>query len=137
MNFKDQIQQIFGTTDIHELKQISRDADNYRCLNADMNNSIISEKKKNTGRKNSFTEEQLAHILALQDRGEKITDIARQYHVSRQTIYSQIKRAYNFSDDPDKTVTLSTGPNVALNTATTTPSIAPKESSSPFLSTLK
>lgn len=57
MNFKDQIQQIFGTTDIHELKQISRDADNYRCLNADMNNSIISEKKKNTGRKNSFTEE--------------------------------------------------------------------------------
>ena len=47
MNFKDQIQQIFGTTDIHELKQISRDADNYRCLNADMNNSIISEKKKN------------------------------------------------------------------------------------------
>ena len=33
--------------------------------------------------------------------GEKITDIARQYHVSRQTIYSQIKRAYNFSDDPD------------------------------------
>ena len=101
MNFQDQIQQIFGTTDIHELKQISRDADNYRCLNADMNNSIISEKKKNTGRKNSFTEEQLAHILALQDRGEKITDIARQYHVSRQTIYSQIKRAYNFSDDPD------------------------------------
>ena len=70
MNFRDQIQQIFGTTDIHELKQISRDADNYRCLKADMNNSSISEKKKNTGRKNSFTEEQLAHILALQNRGE-------------------------------------------------------------------
>ncbi len=29
MNFQDQIQQIFGTIDIHELKQISRDADNY------------------------------------------------------------------------------------------------------------
>ena len=27
MNFQDQIQQIFGTIDIHELKQISRDAD--------------------------------------------------------------------------------------------------------------
>ena len=92
MNFQEQIQQIFGTTDIYELKQISRDADNYRCLKADMNNSSISEKKKNTGRKNSFTEEQLAHILALQNRGEKITDIARQYRVSRQTIYSQIKR---------------------------------------------
>ena len=56
MNFQDQIQQIFGTTDIHELKQISRDADNYRGLNADMNNSIISEKKKNTGRKIRLTE---------------------------------------------------------------------------------
>ena len=40
MNFQDQIQQIFGTTDIHELKQISRDADNYRCLYGVMNNSI-------------------------------------------------------------------------------------------------
>ena len=67
MNFQDQIQQIFGTTDIHELKQISRDADNYRCLNADMNNSIISEKKKNTGRKNSFTEEQLAQYKVATD----------------------------------------------------------------------
>ena len=45
MNFQDQIQQIFGTTDIYELNQISRDADNYRCLKADMNNSSISEKK--------------------------------------------------------------------------------------------
>ena len=44
MNFQDQIQQIFGTTDIHELKQISRDADNYRCLKADMNNSRKEEK---------------------------------------------------------------------------------------------
>ena len=71
MNFQDQIQQIFGTTDIHELKQISRDADNYRGLNADMNNSIISEKKKNTGRKNSFTEEQLAHIFGTAGPGRK------------------------------------------------------------------
>ena len=70
MNFQDQIQQIFGTTDIHELKQISRDADNYRCLNADMNNSIISEKKKNTGGKFVYRE-QLAHILALQVPGRK------------------------------------------------------------------
>ena len=46
MNFQEQIQQIFGTTDIYELKQISRDADNYRCLKADMNNSSISEKNR-------------------------------------------------------------------------------------------
>ncbi len=34
MNFQDQIQQIFGTTDIYELKQISKDADNYRYCQA-------------------------------------------------------------------------------------------------------
>ena len=71
MNFQDQIQQIFGTTDIHELKQISRDADNYRCLNADMNTALFQKRKKYRKEK-SFTEEQLAHILALQDRGEKL-----------------------------------------------------------------
>lgn len=62
--------------------------------------AVFLKRRKNTGRKNSFTEEQLAHILHCRP-GEKITDIARQYHVSRQTIYSQIKRAYNFSDYPD------------------------------------
>ena len=101
MNFKDQIQQIFGTTDIHELKQISRDADNYRCLNADMNNSIISEKKKNTGRKNSFTEEQLAHILALQNRGEKITDILKRNGTDfeyPEDLLNLIKRAVNIRE---------------------------------------
>ena len=45
MNFQDQIQQIFGTTDIHELKQISRDADNYRCLNADMKEKKYRKEK--------------------------------------------------------------------------------------------
>ena len=99
MDFKKQIQQIFGTTDIHELQQISKDADSYRCQQSDTNNT--SQKKHPTGRKNSFTEEQIAHIMALQTRGVKITDIAKQYHVSRQTIYSQIKRAHHFTDDPD------------------------------------
>ena len=51
--------------------------------------------------KNSFTDPQLANILALQKQGVKITEIAKKYHVSRQTIYSQIKRVHNFSEDPD------------------------------------
>ena len=53
------------------------------------------------GEKNSFTPPQVAEILALQDQGEKIASIARKYQVSRQTIYSQIRRAHHFSDDPD------------------------------------
>ena len=93
-DFKQQIYEIFGTTDLEKLRQISRSVN--RNIYADKNAS-----RHSSGRKNSFTEPQIARILALQKRGEKIAQIARKYQVSRQTIYSQIKRAYHFSDDPD------------------------------------
>lgn len=92
--FEQQILEIFGTTDLQKLKQIAEAA----------NRNIYTEKteaRRSGGRKNSFTEPQIAQILALQKRGEKIAHIARRYQVSRQTIYSQIRRAYHFSDDPD------------------------------------
>ena len=57
--------------------------------------------RRSAGRKNSFTEPQIAHMLALLDHGTPITEIARQYHVSRQTIYNQIRRAHRFSSDPN------------------------------------
>ena len=57
----EQIREIFGTTDVKELRRIAEDAACYR-------------KKGNS---------------------------AKKYHVSRQTIYSQIKRVHNFSEDPD------------------------------------
>lgn len=85
MDFKQEIQKIFGTTDLKELRQISRDARRYA----------------GTGRKSSFTAQETARLLTLRERGVKITDIAREYQVSRQTIYSQIRRAHQFSDDPD------------------------------------
>ena len=50
--------------------------------------------------RSNFTPPQVAEILALQDQGEKIASIARKYQVSRQTIYSQIRRAHQFSEDP-------------------------------------
>ena len=95
-NFEEQIQEIFGTTDIEWLRVISENARRYSCMAEEQ-----ALKKHASGRKNSFTQPQIAEILALQDQGEKIASIARKYQVSRQTIYSQIKRAYNFSDDPD------------------------------------
>jgi predicted DNA-binding protein YlxM (UPF0122 family) len=54
-----------------------------------------------TGRKNSFTIEQITKIMALKEKGTKITHIAEEYQVSRQTIYTQIKKAHRFSNDPD------------------------------------
>ena len=92
-NFEEQIQEIFGTTDIEWLRVISENARRYSCMAEEQ-----ALKKHASGRKNSFTQPQIAEILALQDQGEKIASIARKYQVSRQTIYSQIKRAHHFSD---------------------------------------
>ena len=44
---------------------------------------------------------QRAQILALQESGMDIAEIAREFGVSRHTIYNQIRKAYQFSDDPD------------------------------------
>ena len=95
-DFKQQIQDIFGTIDTEKLREISEAAKKYDCMAAKS-----AAAKSPSGRKNSFTPPQVAEILALQDQGEKIASIARKYQVSRQTIYSQIRRAHHFSDDPD------------------------------------
>lgn len=92
--FKRQIKEIFGTTDLKELRQISEIAESNRKTEE-------SADRRRSGRKNSFTDPQLANILALQKQGVKIAEIARKYQVSRQTIYTQIKRAHQFNKDPD------------------------------------
>ena len=94
--FEDQIMEIFGTTDLMKLRQIAGNAELYKHT---AEGAFCT--KHSTGRKNSFTEQQIAQILAMRQRGMKITAIAKKYHVTRQTIYSQIKRAHHFSDDPD------------------------------------
>lgn len=96
LNFETQIMNIFGTTDLEKLKQIAETA--RKCQ--DMSEKTLARECR-TGRKNSFTERQLAQILALRKNGENITDIAKRYRVSRQTIYTQIRRAHRFSNDPD------------------------------------
>lgn len=95
VDFEQEIREIFGTTDLTALREISKAANEYQHM---VEKSV---RKQASGRKNSFTEPQIARILALQSQGEKITSIAKQYQVSRQTIYSQIQRAHQFSDDPD------------------------------------
>ena len=95
VDFEQEIREIFGTTDLTALRKISKAANEYQHM---VEKSV---RKQASGRKNSFTEPQIARILALQSQGEKITSIAKQYQVSRQTIYSQIQRAHQFSDDPD------------------------------------
>ncbi len=96
-DFKQQIHDIFGTTDPDKLRQIADEAAQYRQISGQKS----TQKPSVSGRKNSFSEPQLAHIMALQLHGTKVAAIARYYQVSRQTIYSQIKRAHHFNNNPD------------------------------------
>lgn len=70
VDFEQEIREIFGTTDLTALREISKAANEYQHM---VEKSV---RKQASGRKNSFTEPQIARILALQSQGEKITSIA-------------------------------------------------------------
>lgn len=80
--FENQIMALFGTTDIEKLEKISK-------------------KNKAGGRKSVFGEPEIARIVALKSNGTPIAKIARQYNTSRQTIYTQLKKAHNFNKSKD------------------------------------
>ena len=92
-DFKTQIFDIFGTIDLDELKSIAQKA------------QIIKREKshneRGAGRKSSLAPQQSAEMLALHQQGKGVTELAKRYGVSRQTIYKQLERAQEFSDDPD------------------------------------
>lgn len=92
-DFKTQIFDIFGTVDLEQLRAIAQKVQ-----------LIESEKPHNergAGRKNSLTPQQLAEMLALHQQGMGATELAKKYGISRQTIYKQLERAQNFSNDPN------------------------------------
>lgn len=95
VDFEQEIREIFGTTDLTALREISKAANEYQHM---VEKSV--RKRPQVG-KIHLRNRRLHVFLALQSQGEKITSIAKQYQVSRQTIYSQIQRAHQFSDDPD------------------------------------
>ena len=92
-DFKTKIFDIFGTVDLEQLRAIAQKVQ-----------LIESEKPHNergAGRKSSLTPQQLAEMLALHQQGMGATELAKKYGISRQTIYKQLERAQNFSDDPN------------------------------------
>ena len=92
-DFRSQILAIFGTTDMDELRAIAQKAQHFQ--DASIRNA------RGAGRKNSLTPQQQAEMLALHQQGMGATDLAKKYHVSRQTIYKQLERAQSFSSDPN------------------------------------
>ena len=92
-DFKTKIFDIFGTVDLEQLRAIAQKVQ-----------LIESEKPHNergAGRKSSLTPQQLAEMLALHQQGMGATELAKKYDINRQTIYKQLERAQNFSDDPN------------------------------------
>ena len=93
--FEQQIYDVFGTTDIQKLREISKDAVRYRQL------AQKEALRHAAGRKPAFTMPQVIQMVAMQQQGKSVAEIARTFQVSRQTVYNQINRAHRFSNDPD------------------------------------
>lgn len=89
-DFKQQIFDIFGTTDLNELRQIQKRAEAVRLHD-------LSGKRK--GRNDSFNDVQRAKILALKSQGVSIAEISRTFRVTRQTIYNQLEKARSFESN--------------------------------------
>ena len=93
--FEQQIYEIFGTTDLKELRRLSKDAKQYQQL------AKKEALRHAAGRKPAFSLPQIIQMAAMQQQGKSIAEIARTFQVSRQTVYNQIARAHCFSTDPD------------------------------------
>ena len=93
--FERQIYDVFGTTDIQALREISNDAARYQQL------AKKEALRHAAGRKPAFSLPQIIQMVAMHQQGKSVAEIARTFQISRQTVYNQLGRAHHFSSDPD------------------------------------
>ena len=91
-DYQKQIKEIFGTADLDELRELAKML------------KINNPNPRNAGRKAQLTPDQTVEALELHRKGIGNTEIAKQFGVSRQTIYKYIYNAEHFSKDPDFTM---------------------------------
>ena len=91
-DYQKQIKEIFGTADLDELRELAKML------------KINHPNPRNAGRKAQLTPDQTVEVLELHRKGIGNTEIAKQFGVSRQTIYKYIYNAEHFSTDPDFTM---------------------------------
>ena len=91
-DYQKQIKAIFGTADLNELREIAKTL------------KTSNSNPRNAGRKAQLTPDQTVEVLELHRKGIGNTEIAKQFGVSRQTIYKYIYNAEHFSKDPDFTM---------------------------------
>ena len=88
-DYQKQIKEIFGTADLDELRELAKML------------KINNPNPRNAGRKAQLTPDQTVEVLELHRKGIGNTEIAKQFGVSRQTIYKYIYNAEHFSTNPD------------------------------------
>ena len=91
-DYQKQIKEIFGTADLDELRELAKML------------KINNPNPRNAGRKAQLTPDQTVEVLELHRKGIGNTEIAKQFGVSRQTIYKYIYNAEHFSTNPDFTM---------------------------------
>ena len=91
-DYQQQIKEIFGTADLDELRELAKML------------KINNPNPRNAGRKAQLTPDQTVEVLELHRKGIGNTEIAKQFGVSRQTIYKYIYNAEHFSTNPDFTM---------------------------------
>ena len=82
------IERLFGTSDLNALEQIAK-----QWAAADRN-------PRGAGRKKKFTLDEVIAMKAMQQDGTTEAQLAKQYKTSRQTISTNFRRLYDFSEHP-------------------------------------
>lgn len=93
--YQEQIKDIFGTTDLNQLRQYAAQLKSVPCT---------QKNPRNAGRKSCLSEDQIVDIVELYNSGFSAAAIADKYEVSRQTIYKYLDKAQRFSDGPNYTL---------------------------------
>ena len=83
MEFRSQIEQIFGTTDPDRLREIARRA---RCYDSTVHNA------RGAGRKAKLSGEEIGRLFFLHHTGVTTQALAAQFGVSRQTVSAYLRR---------------------------------------------
>ena len=78
IDYKKLCQELFGTSDVHKLKQIAA--------------QINQKNPRRAGRKKKFTTEDIAHMQEMRACGATIQRIADQYSTSRQIVSKYLKQ---------------------------------------------
>lgn len=82
MDYREEIKQIFGTTDLEELRKIAAKA----------NACQPEHNARHAGRKARFTEEQIGQIIGMRKAGKSVREIAAYFQTSRQTVSGYLNR---------------------------------------------